>query len=81
MPTDTAARTIALTTVAWCMEDRWHLPEDEIGSICPSTDCWRPSDMEPRVLVKRRMWICSECECAYRDRKDAESHVCHDCYD
>jgi hypothetical protein len=77
-----AERTLTLTTVAWCMGDLWHLPEDEIGNACPSTDCERPSNiMQPRVLVRRRMWVCSECSCGSRGQTEAESHECEDCYD
>ncbi len=49
--------------VAWCRDDEWWLPADEIGTPCPAADC-------PRTLVKRLMWVCSICGHATTLKRD-----------
>ena len=63
------------TAVAWCLDCSWHLPTDEIGTLCPSLDC-------PRRLVRRVMYVCTEelCRCAYRTKQDFEEHSHGECY-
>ena len=66
------ARRIESKIVAWCRDCLYHITEEEIGGRC-LMDC-------ERTLIKRRLWICSECECSYRLKSKAEDHICHECY-
>lgn len=47
---------VAKTVVAWCSDDQWHLPADEIGKSCPGDAC-------PRKLRKRAGYICPDAWC------------------
>ena len=67
-------RTLTRRLVAWCPECLWFFPVAEAGTSCLGEDHDTQSGF--RRLVKRRMWLCSECHGAYCQHQDAESHEC-----
>lgn len=67
------ARILESRIVAWCRDCLYYINADEIGNKCIGGDC-------ERTLIKRRLWICSECSCSYVKKADAEGHDCEECY-
>ena len=74
MTTETK-RTFTSQLVAWCPDDQWWLPEEDIGRHCPGEDC-------RYKLVKRRMWVCDveDCHQAYKKLEEAQNHDCFSAY-
>ncbi len=67
-------RQIESKIVAWCRDCRYYVLAKEIGQRCIGDgDC-------QRTLIRRRFWICSTCECSYRQKKQANDHFCQECY-
>lgn len=67
-------RVLRYQLVAWCPDHReWFGSYGGPGEPCFYDGC-------PRILVARRRWVCAGCLCSYKTRKEAETHVCNECY-
>ena len=65
--------------IGWCPNEPISAGDYEgPRMICPVIDC--REDGKGHYLIKRRAWVCSECQGVYFQKKkpDIEAHECYD---
>ena len=75
---ETTARSFTRPLLAYCLVCKVHYGSYVRGG--PGEECINDCrEAGPRLLVPRRLWLCSACGCTARLKRDLAGHECGEC--